>query len=160
MPSTQTTASQPTASTEMYHSPDVAALIATMSPPTARKTADEQHHQHCEHKHKQGFLSRLRGGGAAKDCFIGAIGCFLCCECCEVRRFILTRRSSFEGCDRDAAIVSVISFAAHVSYSMISYQVRAVGSDQSTLIAGFPLSECLKRSKEERLVSIARPPII
>ncbi|KAG9126161.1 hypothetical protein FRC07_004631 [Ceratobasidium sp. 392] len=23
---------------------------------------------------------RLRGGGAGKDCFLGAIGCFLCCE--------------------------------------------------------------------------------
>ncbi|KAG9073476.1 hypothetical protein FS749_015128 [Ceratobasidium sp. UAMH 11750] len=26
---------------------------------------------------------RLRGGGAGKDCFLGAIGCFLCCECFE-----------------------------------------------------------------------------
>ncbi|KAF8810210.1 hypothetical protein BYT27DRAFT_7161810 [Phlegmacium glaucopus] len=33
---------------------------------------------HCEHQ-----ASRIRGGGAAKDCFLGAIGVFLCCEFCE-----------------------------------------------------------------------------
>ncbi|KIL66731.1 hypothetical protein M378DRAFT_160207 [Amanita muscaria Koide BX008] len=27
--------------------------------------------------------TRIRGGGAAKDCFIGLVGCFLCFECCE-----------------------------------------------------------------------------
>ncbi|QRW04944.1 hypothetical protein RhiLY_03943 [Ceratobasidium sp. AG-Ba] len=26
---------------------------------------------------------RLRGGGAGKDCLLGALGCFLCCECFE-----------------------------------------------------------------------------
>ncbi|KAG6840237.1 hypothetical protein C0991_008021 [Blastosporella zonata] len=29
--------------------------------------------------HKRGLAQRLRGGGAAKDCFLGLIGCFLCC---------------------------------------------------------------------------------
>ncbi|EDR12984.1 uncharacterized protein LACBIDRAFT_293010 [Laccaria bicolor S238N-H82] len=35
---------------------------------------------HCEHQHK---ASRLRGGSAGKDCFLGLVGCFLCFECCE-----------------------------------------------------------------------------
>ncbi|CAE6527122.1 unnamed protein product [Rhizoctonia solani] len=26
---------------------------------------------------------RLRGGGAAKGCLIGALSCFICCECME-----------------------------------------------------------------------------
>ncbi|KXN82425.1 hypothetical protein AN958_02575 [Leucoagaricus sp. SymC.cos] len=68
MPSVQPTSSQPRASTEM----------TTMNPPVAKQNQEEQHQ--CEHKHK---ASRLRGGGAAKDCFIGLIGCFLCFECCE-----------------------------------------------------------------------------
>ncbi|KAL0565989.1 hypothetical protein V5O48_016028 [Marasmius crinis-equi] len=44
--------------------------------------AKQNSSQKCEHQgHK---VSRLRGGGAGKDCFLGLIGCFLCCECCEV----------------------------------------------------------------------------
>ncbi|KAK2465418.1 hypothetical protein APHAL10511_002772 [Amanita phalloides] len=27
--------------------------------------------------------SRIRGGGAGKDCFLGLVGCFFCFECCE-----------------------------------------------------------------------------
>ncbi|KAL4261586.1 Cysteine-rich transmembrane CYSTM domain-containing protein [Pleurotus pulmonarius] len=27
--------------------------------------------------------TRMRGGGAGKDCCLGMIGCFLCFECCE-----------------------------------------------------------------------------
>ncbi|KZP31623.1 hypothetical protein FIBSPDRAFT_849591 [Athelia psychrophila] len=27
--------------------------------------------------------SRTRGGGAAKDCFIGMFECFMCFECCK-----------------------------------------------------------------------------
>ncbi|CCM01176.1 uncharacterized protein FIBRA_03224 [Fibroporia radiculosa] len=55
--------------------------IATdmMNPPTRSQTQECQHHK----------ANRLRGGGAAKDCFIGAVECFLCfegckecCECC------------------------------------------------------------------------------
>ena len=49
-----------------------------MSPPQrAEQSAECQHHK----------ASRLRGGGAAKDCFLGALGCFICFEgckdCCE-----------------------------------------------------------------------------
>ncbi|KAI0917127.1 hypothetical protein AcW2_007344 [Taiwanofungus camphoratus] len=32
----------------------------------------------AEHQHQQGKASRLRGGGAAKDCFLGAFECFIC----------------------------------------------------------------------------------
>ncbi|KAF9565777.1 hypothetical protein CPC08DRAFT_158976 [Agrocybe pediades] len=43
--------------------------------------AESQQHAQCEHKQQK--ASRLRGGGAGKDCFLGLIGCFLCFECCE-----------------------------------------------------------------------------
>ncbi|KAF5377913.1 hypothetical protein D9615_006690 [Tricholomella constricta] len=33
----------------------------------------------CVHNQAQ----RLRGGGAAKDCFLGLFACFMCFECCE-----------------------------------------------------------------------------
>ncbi|KAL1745816.1 hypothetical protein HDZ31DRAFT_62791 [Schizophyllum fasciatum] len=36
--------------------------------------------QECAHRNR---ASRIRGGGAGKDCFLGCLGCFLCCECCE-----------------------------------------------------------------------------
>ncbi|KAF9643248.1 hypothetical protein BDM02DRAFT_1548247 [Thelephora ganbajun] len=29
--------------------------------------------------HEHGKAHRLRGGGAAKDCFLAIFGCFLCC---------------------------------------------------------------------------------
>ncbi|TCD70852.1 hypothetical protein EIP91_001160 [Steccherinum ochraceum] len=32
---------------------------------------------------KKGLVARLRGGGAAKDCFLGACECFLCFEVCK-----------------------------------------------------------------------------
>ncbi|KAF9262991.1 hypothetical protein L218DRAFT_866281 [Marasmius fiardii PR-910] len=43
--------------------------------------------QQCEERNRR--VSRLRGGGAGKDCFLGLIGCFLCfgtcnyLECCD-----------------------------------------------------------------------------
>ncbi|KAJ7274105.1 hypothetical protein C8J57DRAFT_251971 [Mycena rebaudengoi] len=39
-----------------------------------------KHGSQCEHENK---ASRIRGGGAGKDCFLGMLGCFLCFECCE-----------------------------------------------------------------------------
>ncbi|KAI0000278.1 hypothetical protein BJV77DRAFT_973092 [Russula vinacea] len=62
---TQPTASQPSKSIQMD----------AMNPATA---VSKQH----EHQHK---ARRLRGGGAARDCFIGMIECFICFECCKVR---------------------------------------------------------------------------
>ncbi|CAL1712614.1 unnamed protein product [Somion occarium] len=38
--------------------------------------------QHVEEP-KRGLAARLRGGGAAKDCILGALECFLCFECCK-----------------------------------------------------------------------------
>ncbi|KAF8626006.1 hypothetical protein AX17_006729 [Amanita inopinata Kibby_2008] len=49
-------------------------MTVTGAPPTNQSQQTE-----CEHKR----ATRLRGGGAGKDCFIGLIGCFLCFECCE-----------------------------------------------------------------------------
>ncbi|KAF8177004.1 hypothetical protein BJ912DRAFT_986180 [Pholiota molesta] len=45
----------------------------------AAQTPQQVHEQH-QHQHK---ASRIRGGGAGKDCFLGMLGCFLCFECCE-----------------------------------------------------------------------------
>ncbi|KAH7915445.1 hypothetical protein BJ138DRAFT_1109659 [Hygrophoropsis aurantiaca] len=57
-PTTKTTTNQPQAAMQM----------SVVSPAPANNA---QNHQ--EHK-----ASRLRGGGAAKDCFLGALECFLC----------------------------------------------------------------------------------
>ncbi|KAF8963008.1 hypothetical protein BDZ97DRAFT_1920131 [Flammula alnicola] len=35
----------------------------------------------------QSNASRLRGGGAAKDCCVGILGAFVCLECCEVSSY-------------------------------------------------------------------------
>jgi len=66
----KSTADQPQAATEMK--------IVGQS----QAGSKQEQHAHCEHQagHK---AWRMRGGGAAKDCFLGAIGCFLCFECCE-----------------------------------------------------------------------------
>ncbi|RPD77720.1 hypothetical protein L226DRAFT_532494, partial [Lentinus tigrinus ALCF2SS1-7] len=56
-----------------------AVQMSVMNPP-ARESNQTQ--QEC--RHKRGFAERLRGGGAAKDCFLGMIECFLCFECCKV----------------------------------------------------------------------------
>ncbi|RPD62505.1 hypothetical protein L227DRAFT_573695 [Lentinus tigrinus ALCF2SS1-6] len=55
-----------------------AVQMSVMNPP-ARESNQTQ--QEC--RHKRGFAERLRGGGAAKDCFLGMIECFLCFECCK-----------------------------------------------------------------------------
>ncbi|KAJ7133603.1 hypothetical protein C8R44DRAFT_25488 [Mycena epipterygia] len=67
------TTSQPKA-TEMN-------VMNVATTPAAKDGACKQGEQ-CEHEHK---ASRMRGGGAGKDCFLGMLGCFLCFECCEVR---------------------------------------------------------------------------
>ncbi|KAI0346036.1 hypothetical protein BDW22DRAFT_1353702 [Trametopsis cervina] len=36
-----------------------------------------------QHEHGDKKASRLRGGGAARDCFLGAFECFICFECCK-----------------------------------------------------------------------------
>ncbi|KAL7279859.1 hypothetical protein ACG7TL_006266 [Trametes sanguinea] len=52
--------------------------MSVMNPPARQST---QHTEECQHK--RGLAARLRGGGAARDCFLGAIECFLCFECCK-----------------------------------------------------------------------------
>ncbi|TRM63908.1 hypothetical protein BD626DRAFT_568521 [Schizophyllum amplum] len=59
--------------------PQAALEMNITGSPTARQ--QEQPQQECTH-HRHG-ASRIRGGGAGKDCFLGCLGCFLCCECCE-----------------------------------------------------------------------------
>jgi len=54
-----------------------AVQMSMSSPPSRNQTQEHQH----------GKAHRLRGGGAAKDCFLGACECFICFEgckdCCE-----------------------------------------------------------------------------
>ena len=45
--------------------------------------------QRANQTHEHHKANRLRGGGAGKDCFLGALECFICfegckdcCECC------------------------------------------------------------------------------
>ncbi|KAL6302858.1 hypothetical protein BKA93DRAFT_736140 [Sparassis latifolia] len=49
------------------------ALQMNMSNPPARADQTE-----CQHK-----ATRIRGGGAGRDCFMGMIEAFLCFECCK-----------------------------------------------------------------------------
>ncbi|KAG8988709.1 hypothetical protein FRB90_002502 [Tulasnella sp. 427] len=56
----------------------------TTQPTVAQMEQQAQHNHTCERRGGiMGSVLRLRGGGAGKDCLLGALGCFLCCECCE-----------------------------------------------------------------------------
>ncbi|TEB40136.1 hypothetical protein FA13DRAFT_56416 [Coprinellus micaceus] len=76
---TASTTSQPEAGVEMS--------VAKTSIDTARSSQEIESEGGGEHRH--GLVSRLRGGGAAKACFIDALACFMCFdwnyvkECCE-----------------------------------------------------------------------------
>ncbi|KAF9031446.1 hypothetical protein BJ165DRAFT_1358311 [Panaeolus papilionaceus] len=73
----------PAAAKSTTTQPQAATQMSVMNAPEGNSSQ----HQHCEHgKHQK--ASRIRGGGAGKDCFLGMVGCFLCfgcpCEmCCE-----------------------------------------------------------------------------
>ncbi|KAF8965129.1 hypothetical protein BDZ97DRAFT_1813789 [Flammula alnicola] len=58
--------------------PQAATEMKVMNVGEAAAQSPQQVHDHHHHK-----ASRMRGGGAGKDCFLGLIGCFLCFECCE-----------------------------------------------------------------------------
>ncbi|PFH51242.1 hypothetical protein AMATHDRAFT_143113 [Amanita thiersii Skay4041] len=49
------------------------------TPPIINSSSTQQGELECEHQK----ASRVRGGGAAKDCFLGMIACFVCFECCK-----------------------------------------------------------------------------
>ncbi|KAF9067594.1 hypothetical protein BDP27DRAFT_905018 [Rhodocollybia butyracea] len=67
----------------MTAQPQAAQAMNTSNAPSTPSCQDVEHGA-CKHKHNTGSLvSRIRGAGAGKDCFIGLIGCFLCFECCE-----------------------------------------------------------------------------
>ncbi|KAF8349550.1 hypothetical protein F5887DRAFT_500585 [Amanita rubescens] len=57
-----------------FNQPQAAVQMSVMNAPPAKIPQGE-----CQHKK----ASRIRGGGAGKDCCLGLIGCFLCFECCE-----------------------------------------------------------------------------
>ncbi|KAG8999458.1 hypothetical protein FRB94_011452 [Tulasnella sp. JGI-2019a] len=48
---------------------------------STQPTIDNVEQQVCQNKQREAM--RLRGGGAGKDCFIAAFGCFVCFECFE-----------------------------------------------------------------------------
>ncbi|KAG2748823.1 hypothetical protein P692DRAFT_20733828 [Suillus brevipes Sb2] len=55
--------------------PQAAIQMSVVNPAPANNNQNHQEHH----------AKRLRGGGAAKDCFIGALECFLCFGCpCEM----------------------------------------------------------------------------
>ncbi|KAG1798079.1 uncharacterized protein HD556DRAFT_1352698 [Suillus plorans] len=53
--------------------PQAAIQMNAVNPAPAKNSQSHQEHH----------AKRLRGGGAAKDCFLGALECFLCFECCK-----------------------------------------------------------------------------
>ncbi|KAH9949856.1 hypothetical protein B0H21DRAFT_889493 [Amylocystis lapponica] len=51
-----------------------AVQMSLTSPPARTNQTEHNHHEKA---------SRLRGGGAGRDCFLGLVECFLCFECCK-----------------------------------------------------------------------------
>ncbi|KAF8215030.1 hypothetical protein K438DRAFT_1800637 [Mycena galopus ATCC 62051] len=51
--------------------------VMNVAKPAAKDGAACKHGQQCEHEHKQTFMSRLRGGGAGKDCLLGMSHAFM-----------------------------------------------------------------------------------
>ncbi|KIJ17590.1 hypothetical protein PAXINDRAFT_72185 [Paxillus involutus ATCC 200175] len=65
-PTNKTTTNQPQAAMQM----------SVVNPTPGNNAQNHQEHHHAK---------RIRGGGAAKDCFLGALECFLCFGCpCEM----------------------------------------------------------------------------
>ncbi|KAF8840777.1 hypothetical protein BDN67DRAFT_968085 [Paxillus ammoniavirescens] len=63
-PTNKTTTNQPQAAMQM----------SVVNPAPGNNAQSHQEHNHAK---------RIRGGGVAKDCFLGALECFLCFECCK-----------------------------------------------------------------------------
>ncbi|KAH9891756.1 hypothetical protein C8Q73DRAFT_700673 [Cubamyces lactineus] len=85
-----------------------AVQMNVMNPPARQST---QQTEECQHK--RGLAARLRGGGAAKDCFLGALECFLCFECCKVSLVkACVLRTTLMPFPRTAASALRTSFAA------------------------------------------------
>ncbi|KAJ7250024.1 hypothetical protein B0H12DRAFT_684793 [Mycena haematopus] len=47
--------------------------VMNVAKPAAKEGATCKHGEQCEHEHK---ASRMRGGGAGKDCFMGTLDAF------------------------------------------------------------------------------------
>ncbi|EJF63336.1 hypothetical protein BD309DRAFT_949357 [Dichomitus squalens] len=56
-----------------------AVQMSAMNPPA--RQGNQTHSEECQRK--RSFAERLRGGGAARDCFLGIVECFICFECCK-----------------------------------------------------------------------------
>ncbi|KAH7342087.1 hypothetical protein B0J17DRAFT_649400 [Rhizoctonia solani] len=57
--------------------------ISTQPTATPKMQMTIEQAQTSQQGGNEGPASRTRGGGAAKACLIGALSCFLCCECME-----------------------------------------------------------------------------
>ncbi|KAI0064114.1 hypothetical protein BV25DRAFT_1823656 [Artomyces pyxidatus] len=54
--------------------PQGAVQMDVMNPAAPVNSQQQIHEQHAH---------RMRGGGAARDCFLGIVECFMCFECCK-----------------------------------------------------------------------------
>ncbi|KAK7681515.1 hypothetical protein QCA50_015247 [Cerrena zonata] len=75
--------------------------------------------QHVEEP-KRGLAARLRGGGAGKDCLLGALECFLCFECCKQTLFAAHARCAAEKRTADYTV----SIAKSTGFHTVSYVSR------------------------------------
>ncbi|CAE6456011.1 unnamed protein product [Rhizoctonia solani] len=105
--------------------------------------------------HKQGFAARIRGGGAGKDCLMGALACFLCCEC-------------FEGCCECFADIVFAEFTSPSTWSFIESKFTPYGKETLAKVVDFVQNECLPAEKiyqaqistDPKLRWTTTPPII
>ncbi|EMD31386.1 hypothetical protein CERSUDRAFT_119775, partial [Gelatoporia subvermispora B] len=58
--------------------PKPAVLPTTAQPQAVQMNMMNPPQRSTQQEHQHGKASRIRGGGAAKDCFLGAIECFVC----------------------------------------------------------------------------------
>ncbi|CAE6493552.1 unnamed protein product [Rhizoctonia solani] len=88
--------------------------ISTQPTATPQMQMTIEQAQESQQKGNKGLVSRTRGGGAAKACLIGALSCFLCCECMECC------------CECVAGIVSDIK-VARARYAALAVANRTLG---------------------------------
>ncbi|EIM85936.1 uncharacterized protein STEHIDRAFT_168968 [Stereum hirsutum FP-91666 SS1] len=97
--------------------PQAAIQMNAMNPAAPANSQQAEHEHHHQHK-----ASRLRGGGAGRDCFLGLIECFLCFECCKVRP-----RSTF------ALVFSTHVPTNHINFSVLRIAANAARTSSAAL---------------------------
>ncbi|KAB5593635.1 Acyl-CoA dehydrogenase [Ceratobasidium theobromae] len=134
---------------------------------TVQPTIDEAQSPQQE----RSLAQRIRGGGAGKDCLMGALACFICCEC-------------FEGCCECIADIvcglvvptflttpamhPVAEFTSPSTWSFIENKFTPFGKETLAKVVDFVQNECLPAEKiylaqipaDPKLRWITTPPII